>query len=73
MAKLEGFGYMFLNVIQVVFAYFDEKGPTGRTEEAIWNAWQGTAADLVNSSSVVRRILTCQGADQVFNAHFLRG
>lgn len=70
-AKLEAFAYMFLNVIQVVFAYFDDGGAPTPTEEAIWHAWQGTADDLVNHSALVQCLLTRDDADQVFDARFL--
>ena len=68
--KLHAFAYMFLNVFQTVYAFYEAQGKRG-VRDAHYNSWYGTFKDFVNKSSWAQRILLRKDSEVVYDAGFL--
>ena len=68
--KLHAFAYMFLNVFQTVYAFYEAQGKRG-VRDAHYNSWYGTFKDFVNKSSWAQRILSRKDSEVVYDAGFL--
>jgi hypothetical protein len=69
-AKLEGFVYMKLNILQIVFAFHSTWQATAR--DSIGDmAWHGTAVDFVNDSRLAREVILRPDSAMVYDPRFL--
>ncbi len=70
-AKLDSFGYILLNVAELIFDYHTHAGRRSAAERRGWESWRGVFRDLLGDSSVVRGLLGRPETAAVYSPEFV--
>ena len=69
-AKLDAFGYMSINIFEMVYQFFHATGNLSTHERETWNSWESFFQHTVDNSSVIRKLLRRDDLDGYYPPKF---